>query len=980
MQNGERLERALRNAHNAGDHEAARRIAQEIKKARDEQGQVENRDLGQQPPSHHADQLAMFGKLDKAIEGAPGRTYAAGGQVTNATTFGAYDRLMAGVDQLYSRTQGESDRSYSDSLADVRSSRQNMREMHPLSSGAGDVAGAIAGGFGIDDAIRGGVDRSIAKLPQARNALEKAQRYSKRLGGLFADGLAQYGAYTLGARAANQEAEEGRSIGAQERLGMLNPTEAAISAAAGPAMSGMYRGGRGVMTGRVTPKNVPGGGGTAPALQDIQGMKSQAYADAEALGVAYTPDAYANMVAKIENTLEQAGADPQLNASVTSMLNNMQKRVGDQPITMETLDKVRQQVRENVISPAYRAARDGDVRLGNIIIDEIDDFIASGVGAVSNNGQAGSAAIQKARALNSVWRKSQALQDAVENATLRSASTGSGGNFENALRQEIRKIYQNPKKVAGFSELERKAMRAVIEGDLGQNVLRNIGKLSPQGNGLMAALGVGTTAANPVLAPVWLGAMGAKHLAQRGIKNKFDELDEMVREGANNLPMKNITPQDAQKAASGGYSAKDKALDASALGLIASGAAGNADAQTMSIDDRIYSQEQQIQSLEQEREAIKRDIAILNDPEADVVAVQRILQARVNPDLLLDGLRGPQTGQAAQDLRAQLTEGLVTKAQEIEDAQGEMGRLRIAAAEDRHSNDGLMSQLQSKAPLAALVVGGIIGGRSRGGAVRQSKKDALAMEQRANNLVDPNSPVRSDFTQNQDARGILQKINFFDSPTGAQRADELAYQEAMQNLPPRVPPRYTSGPQGVNSRANSINEFERLGGAKPGQTTFKEKADGDFIANAPKNVVDPSKLFRGPTIPGTPIPNPFKLKDIGIMGSFGAESYYSSTLLEKEKAKIEQARNRMAAARAQKDDVAFEAALRDLRQHEAMATTYDALMRLGMGIAGARGLGALKQPYARPQPNMRNARREAGSIKETIAEKRRNSAGGSNPN
>jgi hypothetical protein len=488
------------------------------------------------------DQLAMFGKLDKAIEGNPGRVYAAGGQITNATTFGAYDRLMAGVDQLHSRTQGENNRSYSDSLGDVRASRQGMRELHPVSSAVGDVTGLVVGGFGIDDMIRGGVDRGLAKLPQAKGALDKMGRYATRLGGLGLDGLAQYGTWTLGARAANKEAEEGRNVGAQERLGMLDPTEAAISAAAGPAMSGLYRGGRAVVTGRATPKNVPGGGGTAPALEEIQAMKSQAYQDAEALGVAYTPDAYAGMVAKIENVLEQKGADPQLNASVTSMLNAMQKRVGDQPITMQTIDKIRQQVRENVISPAHRAARDGDIRLGNIIIDEIDDFIASGVGAVSNNGQAGSAAIQKARALNSVWRKSQALQDAVENAQLRAASTGSGGNFENALRQEIRKIYQNPKKVAGFSKMERKAMKAVIEGDMGQNILRNIGKLSPQGNGLMAALGIGTTAANPIVAPIWLAGMGAKHLAQRGIKNKFDRLDEMVREGANNLPMKNITP------------------------------------------------------------------------------------------------------------------------------------------------------------------------------------------------------------------------------------------------------------------------------------------------------------------------------------------------------------------------------------------------------------------------------------------------------
>ncbi|MCR9195960.1 MAG: hypothetical protein NXH88_14580 [Hyphomonas sp.] len=490
----------------------------------------------------------MFGDLDKAIEGNPGRALATAGQVTNATTFGNYDRLMGGLDQLFSRASGEDAGSFGDSVDAVRANRQSMREMHPVSSGAGDVAGLIAGGFAIDDVIRGGVDRSLAKLPQAKGAIDKTMRYGARLGGLAGDGLAQYGAWTLGARAANREAEEGRDVGIPERLGMLDPNEAAISAAAGPLMSGMYRGGRGVVTGRMTPKNVSGMG-SAPSLEAIEGMKNEAYKLADDMGVTYSPDGFADLVARIETRLADEGVDSVLHQRATRNLKRIQDRVGDQPITMQELDRIRQFTRRDVVNSSQAGgtpgANDGEMRLGMLVIDEIDDFIENGASAIGRNGEEGSEAIRRARSLNTVWRKSQMLQDAFDNAQLRAASTGTGGNFENALRQELRKILQNPKKVRGFNDAERKMMRAAIEGNSIQNIQRLIGKFSPEGNGLMGMMGVGGTFANPAFAAVPITGFVAKRLAEKGARKGFEDLDEAVRGRANAFsqpPMKNITP------------------------------------------------------------------------------------------------------------------------------------------------------------------------------------------------------------------------------------------------------------------------------------------------------------------------------------------------------------------------------------------------------------------------------------------------------
>lgn len=472
------------------------------------------------------DAAEMFGKLISTTrEGNSGRATAGLLSAANSSTLGALDPIMDGVDKLLPGAPGPSS-------GDVRA---GLREEHPWSSMAGDLAGFVAPG----GAVWSGGQAAAKALPQLPG---KVAPYAARLAGLAGLGGAENAVFQSTVGASNKAAETGEPVGIPERIEMAKDGATdPLALAAGPAASLIGRGARGMFTGKVTPKHLRPQS-NAPQIEAIEGMKNEAYQMADELGVSYTPDSYQNLIAGLERKLASEGIDPVLHQRATRTLQRMQDRVGDQPMTMQELDKVRQFVRRDVVSGGATATP-AEQRLGMMMIDEIDDFIESGSGAMGANGQAGSDAIKRARSLNTVWRKSQSLQDAVENAQLRSASTGSGGNFENALRQEIRKIYQNPKKVAGFDEAERKMMRAVIEGDGLQNVLRNIGKLSPQGNGMMAALGIGSTAANPVLAPVWISAMGAKHLAQKGIKNKFDDLDELVRSGADNAPpMKNITP------------------------------------------------------------------------------------------------------------------------------------------------------------------------------------------------------------------------------------------------------------------------------------------------------------------------------------------------------------------------------------------------------------------------------------------------------
>lgn len=123
------------------------------------------------------------------------------------------------------------------------------------------------------------------------------------------------------------------------------------------------------------------------------------------------------------------------------------------------------------------------------------------------------------------------LDTAIEKAERRAASTGSGGNLDNAIRQNVRGILDNPRKSRGLTDAERQAAERVVRGGPVQNTLRLAGKLSPQGNGLMAALGIGGTMVNPAIGGLALGGMAAKSTADRMTRKNVERLSQVIRAG-----------------------------------------------------------------------------------------------------------------------------------------------------------------------------------------------------------------------------------------------------------------------------------------------------------------------------------------------------------------------------------------------------------------------------------------------------------------
>jgi len=257
----------------------------------------------------------------------------------------------------------------------------------------------------------------------------------------------------------------------------------------------------------------------APTLDDLRAIKNQAYANADNLGVRYSPQAFSDLVDQI--AADAAGAN--INAArhpnaqgVIDWLRQLRSQPGYAPSLTE-LDQIRQVVRRDAVDGSDAA----NAHFGRQVIGNIDRFIDNAsIGQVASGNPAdAAAAIQQARTANAAYRKTETLDDSLEKTQAQTAATGSGGNINNKVRQSMVNIAFDPKKAQGFSPDEIDQMKAIIVGSRAGNAARVAGKMAPGGNGLMTALNTGAVVSNPAMAVIPAASAVAKHFAdQEAIK------------------------------------------------------------------------------------------------------------------------------------------------------------------------------------------------------------------------------------------------------------------------------------------------------------------------------------------------------------------------------------------------------------------------------------------------------------------------------
>lgn len=279
-----------------------------------------------------------------------------------------------------------------------------------------------------------------------------------------------------------------------------------------------------------------------PSIDEARAAKDAAYQRVDDMGVQYAPETVDQLRQGIRESLQAGEIDDILNPRATRAASRLDERFSG-PQTLTQLDKARQFVRNNVVDiPGQKV----EGRFAGMMTDEIDDFIDSAPPMAGTSDDA-SDAIRTARSLDHRLRKADAVQSALTKAEHRAGSTYTGGNIDNAQRQNIRAILDDPKKVRGFSSNERDLMERIVMGTPGQNAARQIGKLSPSGNGLQQALAIGATAYNPAMGVLPGVGMLAKGLADRKTRKNVEELVNTILAGGVKLQRAPLVSDDMRK-------------------------------------------------------------------------------------------------------------------------------------------------------------------------------------------------------------------------------------------------------------------------------------------------------------------------------------------------------------------------------------------------------------------------------------------------
>ena len=434
------------------------------------------------------------------IEGVAGTgTFAdmTGSGISRAVPFG--DEIASGLNAIPRAArewfQGEGfdvPRAYDRNMQVEAELQRRRDERSPIAS----TVGTIAGGLGVGaTAVKGGLSLMQGVRPTLPSLMGRGAAEGAVYGGLYGAG-------------------EGRGL--QDRA-FNAATGAGVGAVAGAATGALAR----IGAGRVDQSSIP-------SVDDLRSAGQAAYQQADQAGVIFSPKAVDRLKMDIGRKLVDMGYDPALQPGAAAVVKRIDQLAG-QNFTLTGLDSLRK-----VASNGYIPGNRSNNKAISDIIGAIDDLVMSpGAGDVlSGNAQVAGGALKTAREMWSRVSKAERVADAISRAELRAASTGSGGNVDNAIRQNLRRL---PEKPRGFTQAEQEALRRVIEGTPGQNLLRLGGKLSPSGNGLMAALGIGGTMVNPAIGAASLGGMAAKSVADRMTSQNARALDAVIRGGGQTL-------------------------------------------------------------------------------------------------------------------------------------------------------------------------------------------------------------------------------------------------------------------------------------------------------------------------------------------------------------------------------------------------------------------------------------------------------------
>lgn len=363
--------------------------------------------------------------------------------------------------------------------------------------------------------------------------------------GEVAGGVAQAGALTKGGLTlldkakptltslAGRGAAEGAIYGAAYGAGAGEGVPDKVSQAAQGGVVGAAMGGA---TGAVTRGLVSNRAKQAiPSKDQLQSAAQEAYKQADQAGVIFTKNGTQRLYQDIVADFADFGFLPKNQPGAAAALKELSKMSSDN-VTLKGLESLRK-----AVSNSFIPGNKPNNALIAKMINHIDNFVGNpqAPDVLMGDAQAGSQALSKARELWSRLSKLDKVDTAFEKATRRAATSGSGANAENAIRQNFDKLLDKPR---GFSQAEQAAIRKVAEGGPVRNGMRLAGKFAP--TGVVSAIPsiAAPTLLGPVGAAVPLAGLAAKAGSDAMTKAAAKSVQQLIRNGgkAGEAPLRSI--------------------------------------------------------------------------------------------------------------------------------------------------------------------------------------------------------------------------------------------------------------------------------------------------------------------------------------------------------------------------------------------------------------------------------------------------------
>jgi hypothetical protein len=269
-------------------------------------------------------------------------------------------------------------------------------------------------------------------------------------------------------------------------------------------------------------------------------MSDLQYTNATKAGVVVSPESLQAKLPSFNEALKVEGYDPGLHPQLNAVVNRLQQET-ELPKTLKELETLRRIVK----APTRTFDNPDQQRIAYRLLDEFDDYVdnlkpADLVGAAKESKTA-TTALSKARNLYARSKKSDVMSDILERAEIKAGANFTQSGLENSLRQELKSLALNKKRMAGFTKAEQDAIQAAAKGGNVQNVLRYFGKYAPTsvipaGIGSGIGAGIGAAVGGPVGAAIGSAVVptvgaAARAGATRIGMNRLQELQDMIALG-----------------------------------------------------------------------------------------------------------------------------------------------------------------------------------------------------------------------------------------------------------------------------------------------------------------------------------------------------------------------------------------------------------------------------------------------------------------